>query len=87
MSFLSRAYCGRVSFQHITEHSGFLDKILPSDIVLADREFDIQESLGLKDVEVKIPSFSKRHTQMNLLRLRAHIILLMSEYMLSGQNG
>ena len=65
----------------------FLEQILPSDIVLADREFDIQESLGLKDVEVKIPSFSKRHTQMNLLRLRANILLLMSEYMLSGQNG
>ena len=87
MSFLSRAYCGRVSFQHITEHSGFLDKILPSDIVLADIGFDIQESVVLKDIEVKIPSFSKRRTQMNLLRLRAHIILLMSEYMLSGQNG
>ena len=81
MSFLPRAYGGRVNDEHITEHSGFL---VPSDIVLADREFDIQESLGLKDVEVKIPSFSKRHTQMNLLRLRAHIILLMSEYMLNG---
>ena len=84
MSFLSRAYCGLVRFQHITEHSGFL---VPSDIVLADRGFDIQESLGLKGAEVKIPSFSKRRTQMNLLRLRAQIILLMSEYMLSGQNG
>ena len=84
MSFLSRAYCGLVRFQHITEHSGFLDKILPSDIVLADIGFNIQESVVPKGAEVKIPSFSKRRTQMNLLRLRAHIILLMSEYMLNG---
>ena len=71
VSFLSRAYCGRVSDKHITEHSGFLDKILPGDIVLADRGFDIQESVGLKGAEVKIPSFTKRRAQMNAFEIES----------------
>ncbi len=71
MSFLSRAYCGRVSDKHITEHSGFLDKILPGDIVLADRGFDVQESVGLKGAEVKIPSFTKRRAQMNAFEIES----------------
>ena len=71
VSFLSRAYCGRISDKHITDHSGFLEKILPSDIVLADRGFDIQESVGLKGAEVKSPSFTKRRAQMNAFEIES----------------
>lgn len=34
LSFISKARRGRVSGKHITENSGFLEKLLPGDIVL-----------------------------------------------------
>ena len=32
---------------YLTDHCGILDKLLPGDIVLADRGFDITESVGM----------------------------------------
>uniref|UniRef100_A0A8C4GJR4 DDE Tnp4 domain-containing protein n=1 Tax=Dicentrarchus labrax TaxID=13489 RepID=A0A8C4GJR4_DICLA len=47
ISFMSKAWGGRVTDKHLTEHSGFLDKLLPGDLVLADRGFTIEDSVGL----------------------------------------
>ena len=44
----------------------------------------LQESVGLKGAEVKIPSFTKRRAQLNAFEIEAHVTLLMSEYMLNG---
>jgi hypothetical protein len=41
----------------ITENCGFLNKLLPGDLVLADRGFDIRESVGVMCAEVHIPHF------------------------------
>ncbi|XP_062593212.1 uncharacterized protein LOC134254688 [Saccostrea cucullata] len=65
ISFISEAWGGRTSDKHITDHSGFLNKLLPGDIVLADRGFDIHESVGLVCAEVKIPNFTKGKTQLS----------------------
>ena len=46
MSFISKAWGGRASDKFITEHCGFLDHILPGDVILADRGFDIQDIVG-----------------------------------------
>ena len=43
ISFLSDAWGGRVSDKYLTEHSGILDKLLPGNVVLADRGFDISD--------------------------------------------
>jgi len=37
---------GHVSDKHLTENWGLLNKLLPGDIVLADRGFDIVYSVG-----------------------------------------
>lgn len=65
ISFISDAWGGRTSDKYITEHSGFLNRLLPGDIVLADRGFDIQESVGLMCAEVKIPNFTKGKSQLS----------------------
>ena len=43
---------------HLTENSGLLQKLLPGDVVLADRGFTIQETAGLYCAEVKLPPFT-----------------------------
>ena len=38
---------------------------MPADVVLADRGFDIAESVGIYCAEVKIPAFSKGKKQLS----------------------
>lgn len=65
VSYISNSWGGRTSDKHITEHCGFLNNILPGDIVLADRGFDIQASLGAMCAEAKIPAFTKGKSQLS----------------------
>jgi hypothetical protein len=55
--FFSQAW--GVSDVHLPENCGVLDKLLPGDIILADRGFSIQETASLYCAEVKVPSFTK----------------------------
>ena len=55
---------GRTSDKFVTESSGFLDKLLPGDMVMADRGFTISESVGLKQAKLKIPAFTKGKSQL-----------------------
>ncbi|XP_063049447.1 uncharacterized protein LOC134443784 [Engraulis encrasicolus] len=64
ISFISKGWGGRVSDKHVTENCGILQKLLPRDVVLADRGFDIEESVGLMCAEVKIPAFTRGHCQL-----------------------
>ncbi|XP_041347065.1 uncharacterized protein LOC121366856 [Gigantopelta aegis] len=69
VSFISRAWGGRVSDKFLTEHCGFLNKLLPGDVILADRGFDIADSVGLMMATIKMPAFTKGKTQMPALEL------------------
>ena len=55
ISYISKAWGGRVSDVYLTEHSGLLQNLLPEDVILADRGFTIQDSVGMLCAEVKIP--------------------------------
>ena len=52
------------SNKYVTEHCGFLNKLTPGDVVLADRGFDIAESVGTHGAELHIPSFTKGKNQL-----------------------
>lgn len=65
ISFISKGWGGRDSDKHITENCGLLNKLLPGDIVLADRGFDIKDSVGMMCAEVKVPAFTKGGCQLD----------------------
>ena len=69
VSFISSAWGGRVSDKYLTEHSGLLDKLLPGDIVLADRGFNIAEAVGLRQAEIYLPAFTKGKDQLSALEV------------------
>uniref|UniRef100_A0A3Q4I4M1 THAP-type domain-containing protein n=1 Tax=Neolamprologus brichardi TaxID=32507 RepID=A0A3Q4I4M1_NEOBR len=45
ISFISRGWGWRASDKHIREKCGILQKLLPGDVVLADRGFDIRDTV------------------------------------------
>ena len=80
--FLSDSWGGRVSDKHLTRECGILCKLLPGDIVLADRGFDIEEDVAMMQASLKIPAFTKGVSQLSpldvektrkLANLRIHV--------------
>lgn len=69
ISYISKGWGGRASDKHITENCGILDKILPGDVILADRGFDVSGSLGLRGAEVAIPAFTRGKKQLSMLEV------------------
>lgn len=51
--------------KHLSEHSGFLDKLLPGDLVLADRDFTVEDSVGLFCAELVTPPFTRGKKQLS----------------------
>ena len=64
-SFISKAWGGRVSDKYLTENSGLLRRLLPGDIVLADRGFDIADSVGFYQARLHIPAFTRGKKQLS----------------------
>uniref|UniRef100_A0A8C2BTS9 Si:dkey-20i10.7 n=1 Tax=Cyprinus carpio TaxID=7962 RepID=A0A8C2BTS9_CYPCA len=83
ITFISQGWGGRVSDKHVIENSGLLNKLLPADLVLAERGFfDIRDSVGLVCAEVKIPAFTRGRSQLDakdveetrqIAHLRVHV--------------
>ena len=61
---MSKGWGGRVSDVHLTENCGLLNKLLPGDMIMADRGFTIQSVAGMYCAEVKIPPFTKGKKQL-----------------------
>lgn len=64
VSFISNAWGGRVSDKYLTENCGFLEKILPGDLVMADRGFNIHATLGCRMAQLQIPAFTRGKSQL-----------------------
>ena len=65
VSYVSETWGGRTSDKYLTEHCGILDNLLPGDVVLADRGFDISDSVGLMHARLHIPAFTKGKSQLS----------------------
>ena len=55
VSFVSEPWGGRVKDEYLTEQCGIPDNLIPEDVVLADRGFDITESVGMMQAKLHIP--------------------------------
>lgn len=57
ISYISKAWGGRTSDKQMIELGDFCSYIKPGDVVLADRGFLIEESLGVLGAKLIIPAF------------------------------
>ena len=64
ISYVSKAWRGRVSDKYITEHCGVLDTLINGDLILAERGFTIDDSVGLYCAKVKTPPFTNGRKQL-----------------------
>ena len=69
ISFISKAWGGRVSDKLLTENSGLLDYLLPGDVVLADRGFTCSDYAGVVMAEIKMPPFTKGKKQLSKMEV------------------
>ena len=65
VSFISEGWGGRASDKYITTKSGFIKNLLPRDIVLADRGFNIDELIATVGASIQIPAFTKVKRQLS----------------------
>ena len=65
ISFVSKAWGGRTSDKFLTENCGLMNKLLPGDLVMADRGFTIHDIVVLKRAELAIPAFTKGKSQLS----------------------
>lgn len=82
VSFISKGWGGRTSDKYITEHCGFFSNIIPGDVILADRGFDIAESVSLMQASLEVPTFMGGKKQLsgvdvlktrNIANVRIHV--------------
>ena len=82
ITFISKGWGGRVSDVYLTEHCGLLENLMPGDMILADRRFNIHESVGLYCAEIKLPASTRGKKQLSntavetsrqLARVRIHV--------------
>ncbi|CAN7998330.1 unnamed protein product [Ixodes hexagonus] len=82
ITFISRAWGGRVSDKELTLKSGLLNLVSEGDVYLVDRGFRCQEMFAAKGANLLIPAFTKGKKQLpgaevtlsrKLSRARIHV--------------
>ena len=71
ISYISNGWGGRASDKYIIESSGYLSNLLPGDVVLADRGFNVAESVALHGATLYIPAFTRGVSQLDPLQVEA----------------
>ena len=71
ISFISKGWGGRVSDKYITEHSGYLNKLSPGDMVLADRGFNVDDSIAITGARLAIPAFTRGRDQLSAAEIES----------------
>ena len=64
VSYISDGWGGRTNNKFITEHSSFLENLVPGDLIVADRGFDISDSVALYCSTLKTPAFTGGRSQL-----------------------
>lgn len=64
VNFISKGYGGRVSDKFITDDCGYLFKLQPEDVVLADRGFNVEDSVAYRGAKLNIPAFTRGQSQL-----------------------
>ena len=65
VSYISSGWGGRTSDKYITENSLFLSYLVPGDLILADRGFDIRDSVSTCCSSLAMPAFPKGKSQLS----------------------
>ena len=65
ISFVSESWGGCTSGKFLTENCRFLDKLVPGDVVMADRGFTVAERVGMRQAPLVIPAFTKGKSQLD----------------------
>lgn len=65
VTFISQAFGGRASDKFITEECGILRLLDKGDVVLADRGFLIEESVGMCCATLAVPNFTRGKRQLS----------------------
>ena len=69
INFISRGWGGRTSDKYITEHSGYLRKLCYGDVVLADRGFNISDSIAVTGATLAIPPYTRGRNQISAIEV------------------
>ena len=69
IAFVSESWSVGGSDKYLTEHCGILRKLLPGDVILVDRGFDIADSVGVMKAQLNILAFTKGKNQLSALEI------------------
>ena len=58
-----------MSDKHLTENCRLFSNLIPGDTILADRGFDIKESVGLYCATTTVPAFTKGKKQLSAIEM------------------
>ena len=73
-----------MSDKYHTESCGILQHLIPGDIVLADRGFNISDSVATMQAKLHIPSLQKGKISSALSKWKKHVPQPMFVFMMSG---
>ncbi|KAH6947736.1 hypothetical protein HPB50_021094 [Hyalomma asiaticum] len=64
ITYVSKAWGGRVSDKELTQHSGLLELVEEGDVYLVDRGFRCEEMFGARGASLLMPSLTKKRAQL-----------------------